>query len=207
MTKSHLKFCGVALFAIVLIVTGASGQTQPIARPIGKPTVPAKPPSQLIVPDISIFAFGWGTPLVQDWSGKGPPPWENLPEDKAYIRVWIENDGKKAIDGPIEVWLRVWKPSKPQNLDASSPEATSYVWGATAVTIGLGRNSRKEVGFVVPRPPGGFEMDCKPYVGCHLIDNGQDPLRLRIVARIDPANKIMESNKANNIAGWFLPIK
>jgi len=166
-----------------------------------KSTVP-----QLTLPDLLITSFGWGTPLHDTWTGKGPPPWENLPEDKAYIRVWIENHGKRAVDGPIEVWLRVWKPSKSQNLEAIAPEATSYVWGATVV-IGLAPKASRDVGFVVPRPPGGFEMNCKPYVGCKQINNGQDPLRLRIVVRIDPTNKIMESNKANNIAGWFLPIK
>ena len=207
--KHLTKFACFALFVIVLSVIGASGQTQSVPRPIGKPTLPAKSTvPQLIVPDISIVAFGWGTPLDIPWTGNGPPPWENLPEDKAYIRVWITNNGKTRIDGPIEVFLRIWKPSKPQPLEATAPsENTSYIWSATGVTIGLGRTASKEVGFLVPRPPGGFEMKCTFYGLCSLINDAKDPLRLRIVARIDPANKIMESNKANNVAGWFLPVK
>jgi hypothetical protein len=180
------------------------------------------------LPDLYVFTISWGPPPqvpgVSVSSGLGgwfgnkkpstpppPKPWENLPEDKAYLRVQVVNRGDRKFDsanakGPVEVWVRIWKPAKAQSVTATDPEATSFLWGGVMKLDGLEGNTSREVGFVVPRPPGGWEMQCAAWVGCSPT-TGADQLRLRIVARVDPSNKIEESDETNNNFGWFLQLR
>ena len=113
--------------------------------------------------------------------------------------------GSANVEGPVEVWLRIWKPAKAQSFTATDPEATSFLWGGVMKLDGLEAGTIREVGFVVPRPPGGWEMQCDAW-SCGP-KNSADQLRLRIVARVDPSNKIEESDETNNNFGWFLKLR
>ncbi|MCA1636127.1 MAG: hypothetical protein LC785_16155 [Acidobacteria bacterium] len=122
--------------------------------------------------------------------------------EKETIRVAVTNRGDKKYDsanvkGPVEVWLRIWKPTQAQSLTETEPKATSHLWGGVLKLNSLAAGETGSVNFVVARPPGGWEMKGDIWVGPNWI-NYQDPLRLRIVARVDPKNAVKESDESNN---------
>ncbi len=116
-------------------------------------------------------------------------------------------DGRADISAPFQVWLRVWKPAMPQSLTDTDPTVTSHVWGGVKTLASLKAGEGVKVTFVVPDPPGGWEWVLNGASQQGLMyspKNSQDPLRVRIVARVDSTNVVKESTESNNNAGWFL---
>ena len=168
-----------------------SGQ-DPMGSRAEKTKHKVSPPQRPHLPDLVISNFQ-PTGLIPRHYNQSP----------ATFTVGVRNDGDKGFDsanvkGPIELWFRVWKPAKEQSLTDSEPKATSFVWGTVKTVEGLKAGESKFVEFEVSPPPGGWEMSipCEicPYDWAHRTN----PVRLRIIARVDPKNVIKESNDSNN---------
>lgn len=127
-------------------------------------------------------------------------------DGKSTINVSVQNRGdtkyaSASVHAPVEVWLRIWKPSQPQGLTEMEPKGTSYVWGGVLKLTGLSAGMISRVSFPVTKPPGGWETKAFGWSGSWA--KADDPMRLRIVARVDPKNTVTESNESNNATAMF----
>lgn len=187
-------FFFITVFAFALLSqASAHGQTPPTSVTTkGKLPVVTKTgaPPAFQLPDLMISRI--------DLEGE-------IPGGKSSCMVQVTNIGRKNYDaadikGPIKVWLRVWKPANPQPFTETEPKATSFIWGGTLQIDGLEAGKSKQLWFVVSTPPNGWEIGCnsgKWGTVCNWL-KPKDPLRLHIVAWVDPSNTVKESNEANN---------
>ena len=225
--KSVTLFACSVILATALSQTHASGQATPQAprrptpvagKPVASPQPTARqterkppPPASQIkavpLPDLVVESVmpGQSGPGML---GFGPE------KGKTSFVVRVRNaagpgDASANVTVPFQVWLRVWKPAKAQSLTDPNPGATSHVWGGVKKLEGLKAGEVAAVTFVVPDPPGGWEwgLDFAEANQSKLVyrpKDSQDPLRVRIVARVDSGNAVKESVESNNDGGWFL---
>lgn len=190
-------FLVVSFFALALFsqrqVQGQTS-TQGPRRP-GPVSGTANIPQLAHLPDLIIQS-------VEFASGSTPET-----SEKSKIAIVITNQGDKGfatanIKGPIQVWLRVWKPAAAQSRAETEPKATTFTWGGVAKLDDLAAGESKSVFIEAPKPPGGWETTGGGGVAFiaypRMWKTPNDPLRLRVVARVDSNNAVKEMDESNN---------